>query len=272
MSRAVEALSALVAEHGSDLPLAEALLAAALEERPTLQAGPYLARLDDLAGRARSLVGRVGTLAAMRQALFEEAGFAGNTEAYYDPRNSQLDEVIDRGLGQPITLSAVYLEVARRAGEVAEGIGFPGHFLVAHHVAGRPVYVDAFDEGQVLGPDALAAHLARAAGGPAEVEPWMLEPASGLAIVLRVLTNLNRAYVLAEDLPGAITALDRMLALEPDLPEARRDRGMLYAQLRLPQAALPDIEAYVQARPTAEDTPKLLAMMPSLEAARGQLD
>jgi len=90
--------------------------------------------------------------------------------------------------------------------------------------------------------------------------------------VVRVLNNLQRAYLLEDDLPGAITALDRMLAMEPKLPEARRDRGLLYARLRLPQAALPDIEAYVEARPHAEDTPKLLALLPGLEAARGQLD
>lgn len=272
VSQAIEALSGLKARHEADLPLAETLLALALEEYPELEPEPYIERLDGLAGRVRALTGRVGELAAARQALFEEAGFEGNTEAYYDPQNSLLNVVMDRRRGLPITLAAIYVEVVRRAGGRAYGVGFPGHFLAAHEIAGRSVFVDPFRGGQVQGPEALEAMLSEAAGVPAKLEPWMTEPNDGLAVAVRVLTNLQHAYLLAEDRVGAVTALDRLLALAPERVDARRDRGLLYAQLRLPQAALPELEAYVAACPTASDTPRILALLPQLQAEAKLLD
>ena len=273
MSRAANALSALVEAHGRDqLPLAGALFALSLEEYPELDPAPYEARLDALAARVRALTHRVGELQAVRQALFEEEGFAGNEAQYYDRENSFLHEVMDRRLGLPITLSVIYVEVVRRAGGRADGVGFPGHFLVRHEIAGRPVLVDAFAQGTVRGEADLTALLRRAAGPGAELAPWMLEPAAPIDVVTRVLVNLKHAYVLAEDLVGAVTALDRLLGLDPDRAEERRDRGLLYGQLGLAAAAVRDLERYVEERPEADDRARVLGLLPRLRDKRGQLN
>lgn len=269
MSRATTALHALVEAHGrDDLPLAPALFALSLEEYPSLEPGPYEARLDALASRVRALTGRVGELQAVRQALFEEEGFAGNTEQYYERENSFLHEVMDRRLGLPITLSVLYVEVVRRAGGTAHGVGFPGHFLACHEIAGRAVMVDPFAGAQVRGEDELLQMLRRAAGPEADLQPWMMAPAHPVDVVTRVLVNLKHAYVLAEDLVGAVTALDRLLDLDPERAEERRDRGLLYGQLGLVPAAVADLEAYLAARPDAEDRPRVEGLLPRLRARR----
>ena len=273
MSRATNALRALVEAHGrDDLPLAAALFALSLEEHPDLDAAAYEARLDALAARVRALTGRVGEMQAARQALFEEEGFAGNEAHYYDRENSLLHAVMDRRLGLPITLSVLYVEVVRRAGGEAQGVGFPGHFLVRHAIAGRYVLVDPFAQGVVRGEADLEALLARAAGPGARLEPWMTAPAPPVDVVTRVLVNLKHAYVLAEDLVGAVTALDRLLDLAPERAEERRDRGLLYGQLGLAQTAVQDLEAYLEARPDAPDRDRVEALLPRLLARRELLN
>ena len=137
------------------LPLDEAALAIAAEEYPGLDPAAHLAELDRLAGRVRALApgpGRAAaTLQALRQVLFEEAGFRANEKSYYDPRNSYLNEVLDRRLGIPISLSLVFMEVARRAGLDLDGVGFPGHFLVKlAPQAGPEVFIDPYNGGELL--------------------------------------------------------------------------------------------------------------------------
>lgn len=272
MTPSQRALKTLLDAHGDDLPLAEALLAVALEEHPDLDPAPYLRRLDDLAARVEVLIHQVGTLQAMRQALFEEAGLQGNDGQYYDRGNSLLNEVLDRGLGLPITLSVVYIEVARRAGQQAEGVGFPGHFLVRHHLPHNAVLVDPFGGGQVVGQSELAALLERTSGSRVTLEPWMTNPTPPRQIVTRVLTNLKHAYVLAEDLVGAVTALDRLLLVDPSRFEEQRDRGLLYGQLGLGQAATQDLEAYLAAVPDAPDRDRIQGLLPHLQVLRGELN
>jgi regulator of sirC expression with transglutaminase-like and TPR domain len=268
----LSALKTLLETHGDDLPLAEALLTAALEEHPDLDPAPYLQRLDDLAGRVRALTGRVGVLQAMRQALFEEAGLRGNDRHYYDRRNSLLNEVLDRGLGLPITLAVIYVEVARRAGGQAEGVGFPGHFLVRHHLPGNVVLVDAFAGGQVVGRSELEALLERTSGSRVTLEPWMTEPTPAKNILTRVLTNLKHAYVLDEDLVGAVTALDRLLLVDPSRADERRDRGLLYGQLGMGQAAAVDLQAYLDATPDAPDGDRIRELLPHLQVLHDELN
>jgi regulator of sirC expression with transglutaminase-like and TPR domain len=236
------------------IPLAEAALAVAAEEYPALDAAGHLATLDGLAASVAARLSRphttADTLRALRTVLFEEAGFRGNAESYYDPRNSFLNEVLERRLGIPITLSIVYIEVARRVGLAVEGVGFPGHFLVRCDVGQRPVFIDPFHGGEVLPADDCLARL-RARG--LDVDPRHLEPVGPRAILSRLLHNLKRIYVEASDDVRALWVVDRLLVLSPEDAAERRDRGLVCARLGNTAAARRDLEAYLAVAPAADD-------------------
>src|SRR5258708_17826441 len=147
-----EALRGIAATCGLDLPLDRVLLLIAKEEYPKVDLQRYLGALDRLAERAQSLsADREDIPAAMGTTIFIEGGFRANAENYYDPKNSMLNEVLDRRLGIPITLSIIYMEVARRIGSRAVGVGFPGHFLVRHELGGdRSFLIDPYDKGAII--------------------------------------------------------------------------------------------------------------------------
>lgn len=186
--------------------------------------------------------------------LHRSLGFDGANEDYYDPSNSYLDEVIRRRRGLPLTLSVLYLAVARRAGVPMTGIGFPGHFFVR---AGGPagVYLDPFHGGRVLGKSELDALAARYLGG-APVGPSHLAAVDTRAIVIRMLTNLRLAHARRADHTAALLACDRLVELT-GLPTHRRDRGMHALALRAHEAAIDDLEAYLRAEPQAQDRPRV---------------
>jgi regulator of sirC expression with transglutaminase-like and TPR domain len=175
--------------------------------------------------------------------LCVEWGFAGNRAAYYDPRNSMLNEVIDRRVGIPITLSIVLIEVARRLDLDLRGVGMPGHFLV-RTVADPPLFLDMFGGSVVSQPDCERL-MRRAQGDDAVLLPEHLGPAQPREILARVLTNLKQIYIDADDLAAALACSDRILLLQPDAPLELRDRGLIYARLECFRAALADIERYV---------------------------
>jgi regulator of sirC expression with transglutaminase-like and TPR domain len=252
-----------------EVPLAEAALALAEEEYPRLDAGRHLAELDALAAAAVARAGgsdAASMLRALRAILFGEGGFRGNEEAYYDPRNSFLNEVLDRRLGIPITLSIVYLEVAKRAGFAAQGVRFPGHFLVKHVAAGgREIFVDAYRGGELLSAeDCAARHRARSPGR--ELDPRSLDAAPTPQILARLLHNLKRIYVDRRDDPRALWVVDRLLLLQPDDPVERRDRGLVEARLGGARAAAVDLEAYLAAVPDADDADEVRSVLRQLRA------
>jgi regulator of sirC expression with transglutaminase-like and TPR domain len=254
------------------LPLAEAALAIAEEEYPRLDVGRYLGQLDELAHRVdAAAAGRdaASMLRAMRAVLFDEAGFRGNTEDYYDPRNSFLNEVLERRAGIPITLSVVYMEVARRAGFEVQGVGFPGHFLVKHVAGDRAVFVDAFNGGELLSSDDLVArHRARAPGQ--DLDPRALDAVTPRQIVSRMLHNLKRIYAEKGDDPRALWVVDRLLLVAPDDPLERRDHGLLAARLGGARAAIADLEAYLEASPDAPDAREVRALVEQLRAPQSR--
>ena len=236
----------------AEVALDEASLAIAAEEYPALPAERYLAELDALAAAVRArLAGRedaASVLRALRAVLFEEAGFKGNADAYYDPRNSFLNEVIDRRLGIPITLSVLYMEVARRVGFRVEGVGFPGHFLVKHVAGSREVFIDPFHGGEVLSAEDCVARFQAMA--PARMpQRRHLEAVSPRHILRRMLHNLRKIYVDTNDDVRSLWVMDRLVLLAPDDPAARRDRGLVEARLGGTSAALVDLEAYLAAAP-----------------------
>ncbi len=200
--------------------------------------------------------------------LYGELGFRGNDEDYDDPANSLIHEVLDRRLGIPISLALVYVELARRVGVDARGVGFPGHFLVkvndVEHTAGvdRSVFLDPFG-GNVL-EDADISLLAERATGSGEVlEDW-LEATPLNSIALRMLNNLRRAYRRRGDLAKLLVVLHRMCELQPDSAALLRDRGLLQAKLGAPRAAVSDLECYLSAMPQASDVQEVQELIDEL--------
>jgi regulator of sirC expression with transglutaminase-like and TPR domain len=259
-----------------EIPLAEAALAIAEEEYPHLAGASYLARIEALAARTASrLGGRGGTadaLRALRETLFEEAGFRGNDEDYYDPRNSFLNEVLDRRLGIPISLSVVFLSVARRIGLPVEGVAFPGHFLVKHAAAGREIFIDPYRGGEILTAEDCQERWRAQSQGRGNFEPRFLEAASARRILARMLHNLKRIYGEAGDDVRTLWVVDRLLLLFPGDHGERRDRGLLSARLGGRTAALADLEAYLAAEPGAADAAEIQGLAAELRRARTYLN
>ena len=240
-------------------PVAE-LDAAALEmaaiERPGLDPAPYLDTLDQIAAEIATRLGRVANgpkfLRVANHYLFEELGFHGNEAEYYDPRNSCLDAVLDRRLGIPITLSVVYLEVARRVGQPLAGIGLPGHFIVQYNDGGYSTFLDPFHGGKPLTEEDCRI-LAREVGVDINAEPSTLQPVSNRYILVRMLNNLRSAYFRGKQYGKAARALDLLVDAFPSNGEYFKARGVARLQLREFSAAKSDLEMYLKCAPEAED-------------------
>ena len=247
--------------------LARAALVMAKLEYPRLDPGPHLAALEALGERAAVRLARVrGTsmrprIAALNMLLFEEERFSGNHAHYDDFRNSLLNVVLDRRLGIPITLALVYIDVARRAGIVVQGISFPGHFLMrvaGHEPGGRvraaardddDVILDPFDAGAELNESDCRRLLARHLGGSADdagFDPALLRPCTPRHMLARILNNLKRTYVEMRSFPQARLVTHLLLAVEPMLLSELRDRGLLAYHLDDYPAALRDLEDYLR--------------------------
>jgi regulator of sirC expression with transglutaminase-like and TPR domain len=248
----------IAALEDDQVDLASAALAIAAEEYPDLDAAHYHAELDRLAAGARpSVRSRLDNpfafIDALNQWLFRDMGFRGNKEEYFDPRNSYLNEVIDRRRGIPITLSIVYMEVARRLGFPLEGVGFPGHFLVRHGGSGRSILIDPYHAGEIVLPEDCRTRLRAVYGREVEMEPRFLEAVNKRQILARMLSNLKNIHVKAGDWPRALAALDRLVALAPAEPHLRRDRGLVRAQMHHYASAITDLENYLVMEPAATD-------------------
>ena len=253
------------------IPLDRAALAIAEEEYPRMEPEQYLVRLDALAERVRrkAPLGRSATLLhAVRKVLFEEEGYRGNEADYGDPRNSFLNEVLDRRLGLPITLSVLYMEVARRAGLELHGVGFPGHFLVKYVAsAGAEVFVDAFHGGEMLSADECVARY-RARTGGRDLDRRHLGAVAPRQILTRMLHNLKRTYLERRDDVRAYWVLDRLLLLAPGQLEALRDRGLVSARLGVASAAERDLEAYLARASSPPDVQEVRRVLAGLRGRR----
>jgi regulator of sirC expression with transglutaminase-like and TPR domain len=253
------------------LDLARAALAVAREEYPELDEGKYLRVLDQLAEGVQSglpagatVERRIGRINAH---LFHELGFAGNHGDYYDPRNSFLNDVLDRRVGIPLTLSIVWMEVGRRCGLRVDGVGFPGHFLCKVQLDEGELVVDPFHRGQLLGVDGLKKLLASAVGDKVKFDPRLLQPARSREILVRMLQNLRAIYQQRDDIPRAVSAVDRILLLAPEDVRALRERAQLYERLGGSAAAAADLDKVLQLEPNAPDAEALRARVQRLRGA-----
>jgi regulator of sirC expression with transglutaminase-like and TPR domain len=246
----------IVARPDERINLAEAALLIAAEEYPRLDVAIYLDKLDRIADIARDRIALAvdasDFISAINATLFEDYGFHGNRDNYYDPRNSFLNEVIDRRVGIPITLSVLYIEVARRIGFAVEGVGLPGHFIVRHQAAEEIIYIDPFNGGRVLGEMGCAEMVAETSGGRRALEPEHLKPVSKKQILTRMLSNLLGIYA-RNDHRRALGIIERILVLQPDSPAHVRDYGLLLALVGQPAQALAALERYLKMAPAAAD-------------------
>jgi regulator of sirC expression with transglutaminase-like and TPR domain len=239
-----------------------------------------LSRFDDLAAPLVA-AGDLGGLPPALQAdalsshLYEQLGFRGNEQDYYDPRNSLLPDVLDRKLGIPITLALVYCEVARRVGVRARGVSFPGHFLVRIDPPGRedaPVAVDPFFGGRRLDEAGLQRLLERSAPSQRLVVAEHLAPATPRAMLVRMLINLKWIHATRGDFARALLALDRIICLTPDSVPALRERGMLAARLGAVEAARADLSRLLELVPQAPDASSIRQRLEELRAKASVLN
>ena len=235
------------------VPLARGALLIAKEEYPDLNVDHYVDRLSELAREAEPIVWAgnetVEKVQLLSHFLFEQKGFEGNRDAFSDPRNSFLNDVIERRLGIPITLSVIYLEVGRRLGLNLYGVSFPTHFLVKAVDERGELLIDPFSGGIILTLEQVKAKLAEIYRQPVELHPAMLKSAGARQILVRMLRNLKGIYAGASDWARSLSALDRILMLDPRAVEELAERGQVYERLECFKAALDDFQSFLSLAP-----------------------
>ncbi len=266
------------------IDLARACLLIAEDAYPGLDIDGYMTELERLALRLRERLPQVAgveeRLGALNQFVFDELGYAGNADDYYDPRNSYLNEVIDRRTGIPITLAVVYMELGRRIGLPLQGVSFPGHFLVRLRLRGGMLVLDPFAGGELQSEQALRDRLQRVIPegmtgalpvSELPLDPF-LEPATNRQILARVLRNLKAIYRESDQPARLLAVLDRMLVVTPEASAELRDRGLVYHRLECHRAALKDLSDYLEREPEAIDAPDIRARIIELGALCARLN
>jgi regulator of sirC expression with transglutaminase-like and TPR domain len=237
--------------------LACAVLEIARDDYPDLDVAGYLRRIDQIAVHVMERLGSEKTvyhrIAALNSVMFEEHGFHGNRRNYYDPKNSFLNEVIERKMGIPISLSVLYMEVAQRTGLPLYGVSFPGHFLVKYSDDRERIVIDPFNAGEVKSRESLGQLLESLYGGKVTLVDDFLEPVTKKQIIRRMLNNLKMIYLQEKNFLKILAVLQRLVVLDPSSAEDIRDRGSVYLKLECFQYALADFESYLGLVPNAKD-------------------
>jgi regulator of sirC expression with transglutaminase-like and TPR domain len=239
---------------------------------PDLEPDPYLEWIEALAARVRD---RAPAAAKARQVLgqinwvlFVEEGFQGNTEDYYDPKNSYLNQVIERKTGIPISLSVLYRAVAHRLGLEMEGVNLPAHFMLRVDRGDETIFVDPFHAGALLDRQGCERRVAELIGRPVVLSDLEIAPCGLDLVVTRMLRNLKAIYLRGHDFSTALPVQRRLAALNPDDPLEQRDLGMLCLQLDRPAEAIAPLQSLLDARPEPEDADAIHAL---LRAARREV-
>jgi len=257
-----------ISQPNEQIDLARAALYIAQEEYPDLEPGEYLNALDTMAAEVKERLPAerypLRIIQSINEYLYDDLGFVGNTDDYYDPRNSYFNEVIDRRTGIPITLALVYLEVARRIDFPMVGVGMPGHFLIRPEFEDVGIFVDAFDGGKILFPEDCQERLTQIYRQPVTLQSSFLESVTSQQFLARMLTNLKFIYLQREELELAMAAVERILLLFPGMPIEFRDRGLIYYQMGRWVAAGDDFETYLAKVPNAEDAPVIRRLLNQL--------
>jgi regulator of sirC expression with transglutaminase-like and TPR domain len=249
----------VISRPDEEIDLAEAALLIAKTAYAELDISRYLARIDQLARELSARLPETSShserVLALNHYLFEEQGFSPNLENYYDVRNSFLNDVLERRLGIPITLSILYIEVGRRIGLPLHGVSFPGHFLVKCKAKEGALILDPYSGGVSLSLRDLQQRLRQARGGEVSraVVASMLVSAKKKEILARVLRNLKAVYLEQRDRDRAVSLMEWIVSVAPDDASGVRERGLLYLELECFRAALEDLGRYMLMAPEADD-------------------
>lgn len=252
------------------LDLVEASLVISLEENPRVDVDRYLTQVGIWSGAVEERldgshdVERI--VDTINRLLFEEEGFHGENDDYYDPRSVLLNEALDRHAGLPITLSILYLELSRRVGIVAAGVSLPGRFLVKLSGDFGELYVDPFDNGRVLTKIELQKILDEMYGGGVRLREHHLRSFSRREILARELAQLKAAYLAQHDLQRAAASIDRLLILDERDPYEIRDRAAIAVQMHAYTQAIDFFERYLELMPHAEDRARVREQIAYLRA------
>jgi len=279
VSAASDRWERIASARSDDVSLAEGALLIAAEEYEGLDVDRYLERIDEMGAvlrrRLRSDISTAEALIALNRYVFEELGFSGNTDDYYDPRNSYLNDVIERRVGIPITLAVVYIEIGRRIGLSLQGVSFPTHFLVKCVLREGAIILDPYARGASLGVDDLQERLRSVSEG-LELDPTLvaslLTPAAPADIFARMLRNLRAIHLERGEHLKALCASNRILGLQPDAADEYRERGELYDKLECVRAALADFRHYLKLNPQARDSDRVARRMADLEPLAARLN
>jgi len=253
MSDCNRVFSQAISTPDDKLDIAYAALLYACEAYPDLQVGDYLERLNTMAEMVRPRLAHRHPIVALNTFLFKELGFRGNVDDYFDPRNSFLNQVLDRRTGIPITLSVIYLELARRLGMPMVGIGLPGHFIVRYDGDAEPRYLDPFNNGVTLSVQDCRQRVSEISNGRMVFQPSFLNPVSSREILSRMLRNLKSIYVAEADFEAAVSIVEKLILLNPSAPEEMRDLGVLHYYAGRKLRAVGCLERYLDFAPDAED-------------------
>jgi len=281
---ALQPFAQLISREDARIDLSRACLLIAQDAYPDLDVERYIGEIERMATRLRASLAPSAAgeerVVALNQLLYEELGYWGNTQDYYDPRNSYLNEVIDRRTGMPITMSILYMELGRRIGLPVEGVSFPGHFLVRVRLRGGMLVLDPFSGGAPQSEDELRSRVKRvipdgvADDLPASELPLdqFLEPATNRQILARVLRNLKGIYRKANKPERMLDVLNRMLLVTPDASAELRDRGYVYQRLECYRAAFKDLTDYAEREPDAPDLDEVRSKLMELSALCARLN
>lgn len=241
----------------ASIDLTEASLVIALEEYPAIELGAYLQQLEiwsrEIRRRLHGSQDAERLLEEMNHLLFEEEGFRGEGDDFYDPRTAFLNEVLDRHAGVPLTLSILYIELSRRAGFPMTGVALPGRFLVKISGPWGEIMVDPFDQGRVLSTTECQRIMDQVFGGAVRLREHHLRSTTNREIIARLLAHLKSVYITHDDLEGAIAAIDRLLILDDRDVYELRDRGLFAMQMHRYDEAIAFLERYLEIATAAED-------------------
>ncbi len=232
---------------------------------PELEPEPYLARIEGLAARIRERCPAGakprGILGQINWVLFVEEGYRGNNDDYYDPRNSYLNEVVDRKLGIPITLSVLYWTLAERLGLPIFGVNLPAHFMLRTGERDSTLFVDPYHAGVILDRRGCEQRISQVIGHSVQLTEQQLAPCSSELVVARMLRNLKAIYLRNQEFPTALPVLRRLAALQSADPEEQRDFGILCLQLHRPAEAINPLQTYLDAAPHANDAEQVRTLL-----------
>jgi regulator of sirC expression with transglutaminase-like and TPR domain len=256
-----------------EVDLARAALLIAATEYPKLDMDHELGILDSLSAGASQRLGEersplfcMNTLSVY---LFDEVGFRGNSDDYYDPRNSFLNDVLRRRIGIPITLSLIFVEVGKRLGVPLVGVGMPGHFLLKHRDEDH-LFIDSFHRGVLLSEEECSQRLLEVTQAGMPWDARLLRPVSNRDFIARMLRNLKGVYLQREDHTRALKMIDRLIALQPQAALERRDRGLVHYQLRQYEQALDDLQIYLESAASNVDTEAINGLVNRLRDLLGR--